>query len=63
MSEDNVAAFLTRQTMVDGIVFTTDTGSCHELQRKVISEADSIVEHLLIQDKPVLSKWEGCEPR
>ena len=61
MSEDDVATFLTRQTMVNGIVFTTDTGSCHELQRKVISEADSIVEHLLVQDKPVLGKWERCE--
>ena len=40
--------------MVDGIVLATDTGSCHKLQCKVISEADSIVEHLLVQDKPVL---------
>ena len=63
MSEDNVAAFFARQTMVDGIVFTTDTGSCHELQCKVISDADSIKEHLLVQDKSVLSKWEGCESR
>ena len=63
MSEDDIATFLTHQTMVDGIVLTTDTGSCHELQCKVISEADSIVEHLLVQDKPVLSNWEGCEPR
>ena len=63
MSEVNLAPFLARQTMVDGIIFTTDTGSCHELQCKVISEANSIVEHLLVQDKPVPSKWEGCEPR
>ena len=26
MSEDDVATFLTRQTTVNGIVFTTDTG-------------------------------------
>ena len=63
MSEDDIATFLTSQTMVDGIVLTTDTGSCHELQCKVIYEVDSIMEHLLVQDKPVLSKWEGCEPR
>ena len=58
MSEDDIATFLTSQTMVDGIVLATDTGSCHKLQRKVISEADSIVEHLLVQDKPVLGKWQ-----
>ena len=63
MSKDDITTFLTRRTMVDGIVLTTDTVSCHELQCKVISEADSIVEHLLVQDKPVLSNWEGCEPR
>ena len=63
MSEDDIATFLTSQTMVDGIVLATDTGCCHKLQCKVISEADSIVEHLLVQDKPVLGKWEGCEPR
>ena len=48
MSEDDIATFLTHQTMVDGIVLTTDTVSCHKLQYKVISEADSIVEHLLV---------------
>ena len=75
MSEGDVATFLTLQTMVDGIVLTAETGSCHELQCKVIPESytkviprcytDNIVEHLilLVQDKPVLSKWEGCEPR
>ena len=35
-----------RQTMVDGIRIVTDSGSCHEPQCKVISEADSIVEHI-----------------
>ena len=44
MSEDDVATFLTHQTMDDGIVRTAD-----KLQCKVISEADSIVEHLLVQ--------------
>ena len=28
MSEDDIATFLTSQTMVDGIVLATDTGSC-----------------------------------
>ena len=55
MSEDDVSTILTRQTMVDGIVLTTDTGSSHELQCEVISEAESITEHLLVQDKLVLS--------
>ena len=32
MSEDDVATFLTRQTMIDSIVLTTDTGSYHDLQ-------------------------------
>ena len=61
MSEDDVATILTRQTMVDGIVLTTDTGSSHELQCKVISETDSIVKHLLVQDKPVPSKWDTLD--
>ena len=38
MSEDDIATFLTSQTMVDGIVLATDTGSCH----RVISEVDSL---------------------
>ena len=65
MSKDDVPTFLTRQTMVDGIriVLTTDTGSCQTLQCKLTSDADSIVEHLLVQDNPVLGKWERCEPR
>ena len=57
MSEDDIATFLTHQTMVDGIDLTTDTVSCHKLQYKVISEVDSIVESLLVQEKPVRSKW------
>ena len=61
MSEDDVATILTRQTMVDGIVLTTDTGSSHELQCKVISETDSIVKHLLVQDKLVPSKWDTLD--
>ena len=55
MSKDAVATFLTRQTMVDGIVLTTDTDSCHKLQCKVISEEDSIVEHMLVQDNSHLA--------
>ena len=61
MSEDDVATFLTCQTMVDGIVLTTDTGYCHELQCKVISEAveaDCIVEHdiCLFKTNPYLKQ-------
>ena len=46
MSEDDVATFLTCQTMVDGIVLTTDTGyffpvkasiRAHVLQQKQIN--------------------------
>ena len=33
MSEDDVATLLTRQTMVDSRVLTTDTGSCHKVRQ------------------------------